>query len=85
MIALFLVYNAKPVSLAGYDGGGMPFRTSSQSDLTSTTVFTVEQNVKIVTLWFETKSYMQVSRQYCQYYNVHTNNGPSNGSIQWFV
>ena len=45
----------------------------------------MEQKVKIVTLWFETKSYVQVHWRNCQYYNIHTHNGPSNGNIQQFV
>ena len=47
-----VVANVIPSSLAGYGGGGIPFLTSSQEDLKSNKVFTVEQKVKIMTLWF---------------------------------
>ena len=41
-------------------------------------VFTEQQKIKIITFWYESKSYVEVRRSFCHEFNVHTRDGPKN-------
>uniref|UniRef100_UPI00358F7504 uncharacterized protein isoform X2 n=1 Tax=Myxine glutinosa TaxID=7769 RepID=UPI00358F7504 len=46
---------------------------------------TVEQKTKVVTLWYETKSYVDTRRRFCREYDLRTRDGPTNCAIQRIV
>ena len=48
-------------------------------------VFTQEQKIKIIELWFSTKSYITVRRNYCRHYHVNMSAAPRNNEIARFV
>ena len=45
-------------------------------------VFTEQQKIKIITFWYESKSYVEVCRSFCREFNVHTRDGPKNAIKQ---
>lgn len=48
-------------------------------------VFTAEQKIKIVQLWYETKSYVMVRRRFCREFSIRSHYSPKNNIIHRFV
>uniref|UniRef100_UPI0035900534 HUWE1-associated protein modifying stress responses 1 isoform X1 n=1 Tax=Myxine glutinosa TaxID=7769 RepID=UPI0035900534 len=51
----------------------------------STMPLTVEQKTKVVALWYEIKSYVDIHWRFCQEYDLRTRDGPTNCAIQRIV
>ena len=45
----------------------------------------VKQKTKVVTLWYETKSYVDTRRRFCREYALRTRDGPTHCTIQRLV
>ena len=51
----------------------------------STMPLTIKQKTKVVTLWYETKSYGDTCQRFCQEYDLRTRDGPTNCATQCIV